>query len=131
MSNSLQKRDVRARSGFPLIAATSRTRRHVVKVPTGDVTSASSPRRYQHSIRPNFAKLSFDDEVGAQQERRRHLDINCLGCFEIHRQLELGRLLNGKLSRVRARQHFPKQFPQLPKGCGAKPEESPSTLRII
>jgi hypothetical protein len=53
MSNSLQKRDVRARSGFPLIAATSRTRRHVVKVPTGDVTSASSPRRYQHSIRPN------------------------------------------------------------------------------
>jgi hypothetical protein len=32
--HSLQKRDVRATSAFPLIATTSRKRRHFAKVPT-------------------------------------------------------------------------------------------------
>jgi hypothetical protein len=41
----LRKRDVRATSAFPLIATTSRTRRHVAKVPKGDLCATACFRR--------------------------------------------------------------------------------------
>jgi hypothetical protein len=41
-SHSLQKRDARATSAFPLIATTSKMRRHVSKVPKPEVAGLRS-----------------------------------------------------------------------------------------
>ena len=52
------------------------------------------------------SKKSFDHLVGAQQDRCRQLDADRLGGLEIDDEIELGRLLDPKVGRLRPAQNL-------------------------
>jgi hypothetical protein len=51
--------------------------------------------------RSKSTSLLFDHLVGAQQQRCRHFDAECLGGLEVHHQFELGRLFDRQVGRLR------------------------------
>src|SRR5271168_431327 len=55
---------------------------------------------------PHHLCSLFNHPVGAEQQRLRHLEAECLRSLEIDNQLELGRLLDGKIGRLCASQYF-------------------------
>ena len=63
--------------------------------------SICNRNRIMTGVRFLFAWL-FNYLVGAGEQRRGHLEGKCLGCFEVDDQLEFSRLLNWKISRLRA-----------------------------
>jgi hypothetical protein len=74
-------------SGLPLIASVYAA---VAK------SSVSAEATYA----PRQTVPLFDHPLGAQQDRCRDLDLQCVSCFEIDYQLKFCRLLNGKVGWV-------------------------------
>jgi hypothetical protein len=59
------------------------------------------PERHFATANCGIAKGLFDHIVGAELKRRRHVDADCLGGFEIDDQLEFCGLLNWEIGGFR------------------------------
>src|SRR5262249_8669416 len=59
---------------------------------------------------------SFDHLVGAGEQRRRHCEAKHPGCLRVNYQLELGRLHDRQLGRLRAFEDAAGVDPELTKG---------------
>jgi hypothetical protein len=61
-------------------------------------------RKRRHILRRKRADSPFDDLIGAEQQRRRDGEAERLRGLQVDDQLELRRLLDGKIGRLGALQ---------------------------
>src|SRR4051794_22311253 len=71
-------------------AERQRKDRSTEKPPSG--SSVTLVPRHTAAIQSGRSPDLLDHLVGAQQQRSRHFDAECLGGLEVHHQLEFGRL---------------------------------------
>jgi hypothetical protein len=74
-----------------------------------------------------LATLSFDDLVGADHDRWRHCEVRGLGCLEIDHKLELGRLLDRDVGRLRALGECGSPLSETDLSCGIMRVSPPAT----
>ena len=68
--------------------------------------STHDPKQHFATANYRIAKGSFDHLVGAELNRRRQVDADCLGGFEVDDQLEFCGLLNGEIGGFRPVEDF-------------------------
>jgi hypothetical protein len=102
------KTDVRKTSAFHLISAETRCPRQVRLGLNNGLTSdivASRFRAITRLMHCSKTASSFDELVGALEERLSDCQPERLGGLKIDHQREFGRLLNGKVGRLGALQN--------------------------